>query len=73
MQTVEGEEVFRYIYVYFAIPTVQAPTHTFLRVVKHIFLLKISTSTPYYNKKIIKQKYQFVNLEIPWQYQNDAI
>lgn len=41
MQTIEGEEVFRYISVIFAIPKVQAPTHTFLRVVKHIFIENI--------------------------------
>lgn len=45
MQTVEGEEVFRYISVIFAIPTVQAPAHTFLRVVKHIFIENIYFNT----------------------------
>lgn len=73
MQTIEGEEVFRYISVIFAILKVQAPTHTFLRVVKHIFLLKIYTSTTYYNKKNFEQKYQLVYFKIPWRYQSDAI
>lgn len=72
MQTIEGEEVFRYISVIFAIPKVQAPTHIFLRVVKHIFI-EIYTSTTYYNKKNFQQKYQLVYLKITWQYQSDAI
>lgn len=45
MQTIEGKDVFRYISVYFAIPTVQAPTHIFLRVVKHIFIENIYFNT----------------------------